>query len=145
MVILFTLDLMFKFNIMKKNILVFVFLVFSFLNGQNNKNIDFNSLPVKESNNSLLFKIEKDNKINYMFGTMHLMCESEMKYKNLLNSLIKELTSSFTFVTVSSILAGWIRPSSINLSKETFATYLLTKSKPEITIEFGVSSIISYF
>ena len=80
-----------KFNIMKKNILVFVFLVFSFLNGQNNKKIDFNSLTVKESNNSLLFKIEKDNKINYMFGTMHLMCESEMKYKNLLNSLIKEV------------------------------------------------------
>ena len=47
-----------------------------------------------------------------------------------------------TFLTISSIRAGWILPSSINLSNDIFATSRLTGLKPESITASGVSSII---
>jgi len=52
-------------------------------------------------------------------------------------------TSFCAFSTISSILAGWIRPSTIRRSKAILATSLRIGSKPERTTASGVSSIIS--
>ena len=49
------------------------------------------AIPEKEERNSLLWKIEKDDKVSYLFGTTHLMCEDEMKYEDLLKDLVEEV------------------------------------------------------
>ena len=46
------------------------------------------------------------------------------------------------FSTISSILAGWILPSSINFSRAILATSLLNGSNPDKITASGVSSII---
>ena len=51
-------------------------------------------------------------------------------------------TSSLAFSTISSILAGWILPSSKSFSRAILATSLLSGSNPEIITASGVSSII---
>jgi hypothetical protein len=45
--------------------------------------------------------------------------------------------------TISSILAGWILPSSRSFSRDFFAIYLLKRSNAEINTVSGVSSMIS--
>ena len=57
-------------------------------------------------------------------------------------SLIAVLTSAHVLAYNSSILAGWILPSLINVSRVSLAISLLNGSKLEITIASGVSSII---
>ena len=52
-------------------------------------------------------------------------------------------TSFCAFSTISSILAGWIRPSTISLSRAILATSRLTGSKPDNTTASGVSSMMS--
>ena len=58
------------------------------------------------------------------------------------SSLMVSSTSSLAFSTISSILAGWILPSSINFSNAILATSLLNGSNPESITASGVSSII---
>ena len=52
-------------------------------------------------------------------------------------------TSFCAFSTISSILAGWIRPSTIRRSRAILATSRRTGSKPDNTTASGVSSMIS--
>jgi len=58
-------------------------------NTQNNVVLD--DIPEKEDRNSLLWKIEKDDEISYLFGTTHIMCEDQMKYTDLLDALVQEV------------------------------------------------------
>ena len=51
-------------------------------------------------------------------------------------------TSAVAFATVSSILAGWMRPSRINFSRVSLAISRRMGSKEETVIASGVSSII---
>ena len=59
------------------------------------------------------------------------------------SSLILFSTSFCAFSTISSILAGWIRPSTIRRSSAILATSLRIGSNPDKTTASGVSSMIS--
>tara|TARA_Y100001968_G_C19366445_1_gene722771 strand:- start:82 stop:1425 length:1344 start_codon:yes stop_codon:yes gene_type:complete len=50
-----------------------------------------NIIPEKEERNSILWKIEKDKKVSYLFGTVHYFCENENIYKNVLKNLVDEV------------------------------------------------------
>ena len=59
------------------------------------------------------------------------------------SSRIRLSTSFLAFSTISSILAGWIRPSTISFSSAIRAISLRIGSNPDNTTASGVSSIIS--
>ena len=76
---------------MKKLLLILLCVPLIFSCGESNtEGID--AIPEKDERNSILWKIEKDNKISYLFGTTHIMCKDEMKYKKLLKELVEEVS-----------------------------------------------------
>ena len=52
---------------------------------------ELSKIPEKEDRNSILWRIEKDGKVNYLMGTVHQMCEDEMMYEDLLDDLVESV------------------------------------------------------
>ena len=67
---------------MKKYLLIILVASFAFP-------LNLSDLSIKSDDNSILWKIEKNGDVSYLFGTTHLMCDYEMKYKNLLDDLVQ--------------------------------------------------------
>ena len=73
-----------------KKLLLLLFVHLIFFSGESKKE-GIDAIPEKEERNSILWKIEKDDQISYLFGTTHIMCEDQMKYKDILDALVKEV------------------------------------------------------
>ena len=76
-----------------KKLLLLLFVHLIFFSGESKKE-GIDAIPEKEERNSILWKIEKDDQISYLFGTTHIMCEDQMKYKDILDALVKEVDVS---------------------------------------------------